>query len=206
MQACICTSDCSWRFLHLQFPSFYFWYSSFFSFDLGAAILAFPRWHVFLLVTTISGGRSEPSSSLAHLLFSIQSFVEEEGRLRCTVKMWQKGNEETLSHSDLDTIQIGFARIPAIYHLSLYSPLTSPHPTPPHLNPPHPTMILSLLYCISNNFPPSHPFPSPLPLSTPFSSALSVETLINREHISLSLLISSPTHKAHWRVIRFPAR
>lgn len=147
MQACICTSDCSWWFLHLQFPSFYFWYSSFFSFDLGAAILAFPRWHVFLLVTTISGGRSEPSSSLAHLLFSIQSFVEEEGRLRCTVKMWQKGNEETLSHSDLDTIQIGFARIPAIYHLSLYSPLTSTHPTPTHPTPQwsSPFCIVSLI-------------------------------------------------------------
>lgn len=51
--------------------------------------------------------------------------------VRCTVKIWQKGNEETLSPTDPDTIQIGFARKPAIYHLSLLPfPLTPPPMSP----------------------------------------------------------------------------
>lgn len=34
--------------------------------------------------------------------------------VRCTVKLWRKGNEEMLSFTHLNTIQIGFAGIPVI--------------------------------------------------------------------------------------------
>ena len=64
----------------------------------------------------------------AHLLFS--SLLCRAGRetRRCTVKIWQRGNEETLSTTDLDTIQIGFAKIPVIYHLFLGCFPLTPHP------------------------------------------------------------------------------
>lgn len=81
----------------------------------------------------------------------LSSIVMKELRcLGCTVQIWQNGNEETLSPTYLDTIQIAFARIPAIYHGSLpFHPPMSPSlfvvhlslsflSSPPHIQPPHP--------------------------------------------------------------------
>lgn len=123
----------------------------------------------------------------AHLLFS--SLLCRAGRetRRCTVKIWQRGNEETLSTTDLDTIQIGFAKIPVIYHLFL-----SCFPFTPPIHASSAFCRVSLVISL-----PPHPFPSFFLPSDRFSSSpFSSETPINREHVSLSLLISSPTNKA----------
>lgn len=82
----------------------------------------------------------------------LPSIVMKELRcLGCTVQIWQNGNEETLSPTYLDTIQIAFARIPAIYHGSLpFHPPMSPSlfvvhlsfsflSSLPHIQPPPPT-------------------------------------------------------------------
>lgn len=81
----------------------------------------------------------------------LPSIVMKELRcLGCTVQIWQNGNEEKLSPSYLDTIQIAFARIPAIYHGSL------PFPFQPPLSPSLFVVHLSLF---------SLPPPPPLPTS-----------------------------------------
>lgn len=139
---------------------FYFWRRT-----LGAAIFASQVQLVFLLLAVILPKKSEDAGDQSHLLVFLSSlrssFVLRSARcragretVRCTVKIWQKGNEETLSPTDLDTIQISFARIPATYHLSVF---------------PSPRVIPSLFYCISNHL--SSPISFLSPSSTPFSSS-----------------------------------
>lgn len=77
----------------------------------------------------------QDQSSLPVCLTSLcSSFVLHSGLCRggketvwFTVKIWQKGNEETLSPTDLDTTQIGFAGIPAIYQLPCFPFSLSSH-------------------------------------------------------------------------------
>lgn len=130
---------CSWSMLvHLKFTLFIFSTAVFIP-DLNAAILTSQTWHVFFfpviscnLAWRIRGWEIRAifffASSL-HSSFVLHSGLCRRGKetLRCAVKILEKGNEQTLSPTDLDTIQIGFARIPATHPLSLFCPRPNPH-------------------------------------------------------------------------------
>lgn len=99
--------------------------------------------------------------------FSFSLLLKRKGDSEVCSKIWQKGNETTLSFTNLDIIQITFPGILSMLHLTVVS-LQKP--------------LLSFFLHFSL------PFSSSCSLTSPFKMHL-------KEHTSLSLLISPHTCK-----------